>query len=257
MPNPARNAKTSKTRAQCTTILILAFAACFFVWGSSLRAEEPPLTNADVIALHKAGLSEQNIMMKIQQAPREALDVSTSALLVLMENGLTKDVVAAIQTRVAQRTPPPPTAAPAPVQQTPGGTKVTGQKANGDPGSKPCLANFTSKGGYWSGEKFQSFQEYQGVDKGKAFTNVLQSVLSLENMVVTSSSKETGTISGHGTFTPVLGGSPRPAPLGVTFKDLPNGGFRIDIQFNVPSGCVAQKKAVQEVFCTLLESALQ
>jgi hypothetical protein len=257
MPNPARNAKTSKTRAQCAKILILAFAAFSISWGSSLSAEEPPLTNADVIALQKAGLPEQVIVSKIQQAPSEALDVSTSALLALKENGLTKDVIAAMLTRVNQRKPPAPTAAPAPVQPTQSGTKPAGQKVNVEPGSKPCLVNFKSEGGYWKGESFTSFQEYQGVDKGKAFTNVLQSVLSLQNMVVTSSSKETGTISGQGTFTPVMGGSPRPAPLGVTFKDLPSGEFRVNIQFNVPSGCVAQKKMVQEVFCKLLESASQ
>lgn len=121
---------------------------------------------------------------------------------------------------------------------------------------KPCMANFKSDGGFWKGEMFRTYQEFTGVDKAKAFEQILQSILSTPNMVITSSSKETGTISGQGSFSPVLGGAPKPAPLGVSFKDLPSGSFGVNIQFNVPSGTVAKKKMVQEEFCTILDSAL-
>lgn len=258
-------------RIRQTGIFVLVLAAASMFWGPSVRAEEAPLTNADVIALQKAGLPEQVIVSKIKQAPSENLDVSTSALLGLKQSGLSKDIIAAMLTRVAQRTPPTPTLVPTTVPPTPAASKAPAQKADSESGvdrekkkaasdtigGKPCVANFKSEGGYWKGEIFRAFQEYQGVDKGKAFENILQSILSLQNMVITSSSKETGTISGQGSFNPVLGGAPKPAPLGVAFKDLPTGGFRVNIQFNVPSGTVAQKKMVQEVFCTILESVFQ
>jgi hypothetical protein len=258
-------------RLSITAVMVLGLLS-----AARMATGEAPLKNTDVIALARAGLGDDVVIAKIKQASTEEMDVSTDALIALRKGGLTKNVISAMVVRVSQRIPPTPVPTPLPTaaptviaaasdvkstnpstQKNAGGARVEGDAHGGsaaDPG-KPCMANFKAEGGFWKGEIFRSFQEFEGVNKGKAFENILQAVLAAPNMVVSSSSKETGTISGQGSFSPVLGGAPKPAPLGVTFKDLPSGGFRVNIQFNVPSGTVAKKKMVQEEFCTLLESA--
>lgn len=64
---------------------------------------EKPLTNDDVIALEKLELGDQLIVSKIEQAPNEALDVSTDALIKLKGQGVSKAVLEAMIKRVAQR----------------------------------------------------------------------------------------------------------------------------------------------------------
>lgn len=233
-------------------------------------AEERPLSNQDVISLARAGLGDDVVVAKIRQAAKESLDVSTEKLIALKKAGLTKPVIEAMVKRVAQRSVPTPTPVPtlasSPIPQKAARSEKsansgsTASKAEASPESKsgrPCMANFKSEGGYWKGEIFRDSQEFTGVDKGKAFDRVAQTVASMPNMVITSTSKETGMISGSATFSPVMGGAPRPAPLGVVFKEGSAGSFRIEIQFNVPSGCKAVKSAINEALCTILEAAQQ
>lgn len=70
--------------------------------GSQVPAERP-LTNADVIALVKLELGDDLVISKIQQAPVEALDVSTDALIKLKGEGVSKAVLDAMIKRAAQR----------------------------------------------------------------------------------------------------------------------------------------------------------
>src|SRR6185503_14363554 len=53
-------------------------------------SSEKELTNGDVVALVKAGLGDEVIVSKVQQAPRETLDVSTDALIQLKNDGVSK-----------------------------------------------------------------------------------------------------------------------------------------------------------------------
>jgi hypothetical protein len=66
-------------------------------------SNEKALTNADVVALCKADLGDDVVIAKIQQAPNEALDVSTEALVALKNQGVPKPVIQAMVTRVGQR----------------------------------------------------------------------------------------------------------------------------------------------------------
>jgi len=66
-------------------------------------AGEKALTNDDIVSLSKAGLGDEVIVSKIQQAPREALDVSVEALLKLKKNGLSQPVLDAMVKKVGQR----------------------------------------------------------------------------------------------------------------------------------------------------------
>lgn len=64
---------------------------------------ERPLTNDDVIAMVKADLGDDLVIAKIQQAPSEALDVSTEALVRLKSSGVSRAVLDAMLRRASQR----------------------------------------------------------------------------------------------------------------------------------------------------------
>lgn len=64
---------------------------------------EKPLTNDDVIALVKLDLGDDIVISKIQQAPVEALDVSTEAIIKLKQAGVSKAVIDAMIKRASQR----------------------------------------------------------------------------------------------------------------------------------------------------------
>ncbi len=71
--------------------------------GTSAASKERPLTNADVVELVKLDLGEDVVIAKVRQAPREELDVSTSALGELKKAGVSKAVIQAMIARAGER----------------------------------------------------------------------------------------------------------------------------------------------------------
>ena len=65
--------------------------------------DEKALTNADVLAMVKADLGDGLVVAKIQQAPRETLDVSSDALVKMKKQGVSKAVLDAMLRRVGAR----------------------------------------------------------------------------------------------------------------------------------------------------------
>ena len=63
---------------------------------SSSSSKEKPLTNDAIVAMVKADLGDDLVIAKIQQAPREALDVSPEALVALKQQGVSKAVLDAM-----------------------------------------------------------------------------------------------------------------------------------------------------------------
>jgi hypothetical protein len=84
-------------------LALLAFLVATSALDGGLFADEKPLANADVIAIAAAGLGDDVAISKIQQAPKEALEVSTDALIALKRAGVSKPVIDAMIKRVAQR----------------------------------------------------------------------------------------------------------------------------------------------------------
>jgi hypothetical protein len=70
---------------------------------SARGTDEKPLTNEDVVALVKAELGDDLVIGKIRQAPQEALDVSTDALVRLKKQGVSKAVLDAMLKRAGER----------------------------------------------------------------------------------------------------------------------------------------------------------
>jgi len=71
--------------------------------ASPQRPAEKPLTNDDVVALIKLDLGDETVIAKIRQAPAEAMDVSTDALVRLKKAGAGKAVIDAMIKRVGER----------------------------------------------------------------------------------------------------------------------------------------------------------
>jgi len=67
------------------------------------EAQEPPLTNEDVIKLFQAGLAPDLIVTKIMQTPSVAFDLSTNALVALASLKLPHDIIAAMMQRAHDR----------------------------------------------------------------------------------------------------------------------------------------------------------
>lgn len=91
-------------------LVIVVVASCAL---SDVRAQEKPkgpMTNAEVITLHQAGLSSEIIVNAISQAPSRQFDLSPSALLALKSAGVAEAVILAMQN---SRKPSAPTEAAA------------------------------------------------------------------------------------------------------------------------------------------------
>lgn len=92
---------------------------------------EKPLTNSDVLSLVAAGMGEEVAIAKIEQAPAEAFDVSTEALIALKKRGVSQRVIQTMVKRVQKRSGTE--AAGSPAQQVrpipapaPGGPGIVG-----------------------------------------------------------------------------------------------------------------------------------
>lgn len=66
-------------------------------------SKEKPLTNDDILALIKTGLGDEIIVLKIQQAPSELLDVSVDSIIRLRKEGLPTTILDAMLKRASQR----------------------------------------------------------------------------------------------------------------------------------------------------------
>lgn len=66
-------------------------------------SEEKPLTNEAVLKMVQAELGDELVIAKIQQAPREELDVSPEALVQLKKKGVSKAVLDAMIKRAGSR----------------------------------------------------------------------------------------------------------------------------------------------------------
>ncbi|NJK42167.1 MAG: hypothetical protein HC934_14110 [Acaryochloridaceae cyanobacterium SU_2_1] len=75
--------------------IIPTLSASFFVIGSTVQAQPKLLSNADVVSMLKAGLTESNIILSIQQAPAK-FDTSSQSLIQLKQQGVSSKILDAI-----------------------------------------------------------------------------------------------------------------------------------------------------------------
>ena len=88
---------------------VLLTALTLLAWSAVALGEDPPLTNADVIALHKADLSDDLVIAKIKQARRVEFQLAPEALVALRDQGVGDRIITAMLERSTPSGAPPPT----------------------------------------------------------------------------------------------------------------------------------------------------
>ncbi|GEM_PF-7080400 len=234
----------------CRTLTLCAVLLTTIGLSGGVYADEKPLTNDDVIALTKAGLGDDIVVSKIQQVPKETLDVSTDALIALKKD-ISKPVIDAMIKRVSQRSGSPSSA---PQQSNLPAAKP--RKAGDPKEGEPCVANFTTEGGFLMGEGKMSFQDYPGIEPSdKLFDRLSQSVAS-GGWQVTLSNRESGTVSGFQEIHMFAGGISK-ATLNVILSKLEAAGVRVEATMKVPGGTKVTDNEAKNVFCRIFQSVTQ
>lgn len=116
-----------------------------------------------------------------------------------------------------------------------------------------CATNFTTEGGFWSGMKYSTFEEFPKKTVGGTFDALLRSVAA-SGYQINSSNKEAGMISASQT---VSYGEGKTAPLNFVIRKLAQSGVRVDVSFSTSGGVSASTEAAQKEFCKLLASVDQ
>ncbi len=139
---------------------------------------------------------------------------------------------------------------------TAGAEKNNDESTEKDSAGRPCVANFSKKGGFIIGTTMKTFQEFPSAKKDAAFTKILQSI-AIEGFQITASDRESGLVSASKIIHEVLSGKQKNATLNATLTPMEKGGVRVDLTGLAPSGTKLLDKEVQKTFCNILEAVDQ
>jgi len=116
--------------------------------------------------------------------------------------------------------------------------------------NRPCVANYSTEGGFWTGKQFRTYEKFPAVEKNDAFDRLVASIASI-GLQVTNSNKDLGIISATNT---VSYGEGKTVPLNAIVKSIKPKGIRVDLVFTLSGGLATPADTVQDRFCTLLAS---
>jgi protein-disulfide isomerase-like protein with CxxC motif len=105
--------------------------------------------------------------------------------------------------------------------------------------NRPCVANYSTEGGFWTGKQFKTYEDFPAVEKTAAFDKVVASIAS-SGWQVENSNKDLGIISASNT---VSYGEGKTVPLNAVITNLTLSG-----------GLATSADSVQEEFCKYLAS---
>jgi hypothetical protein len=130
-------------------------------------------------------------------------------------------------------------------------SRSAGAGGGGVAESRPCIANFSVEGGFWSGRSYKSFQEFPKAMQAEAFERVAAKVAS-DGWQVNTANRDLGIISASQT---VSYGRGKTSPLNVVVKKRASGGIRVEVVYQTSGGVAVSGHAVQTGFCEILEAA--
>ncbi len=120
--------------------------------------------------------------------------------------------------------------------------------------AEQCKTNFSSKGSFFKGKKFESWAEFEGISSASAFKKISQQIAK-DGWKITNSDKELGIISAG---QDVSYGNGKVAPLNVIIEEVTTesgSNTKISINYSISGGVSSPKKAVIESFCTTINAA--
>jgi hypothetical protein len=232
-------------------VLLIALATLSTISAAEQPKPEKALTNADVIELANAKLGDDIVIAKINQAPKEELDISTDALIALKSKGIGNAVVDAMMKRVAAR-PPKAEAASLKVAETHGEKPVSPPITKGasKDSDRPCVQNFTTEGSFFSGKTYKTSVFVGKIDRDAAFVRAAQFIVT-DGWRMATSNKETGIITAT---QDVNWSEGKTAPLGVVLKSTTEG-LTIQVTFSTGAGQASPKDAVIKALCGITDAA--
>jgi hypothetical protein len=119
--------------------------------------------------------------------------------------------------------------------------------------NRPCVTNFSTEGGFWTGKQFKTYQVFPKASKSKVFDELLASIAS-SGFQIQSSNKETGMISAN---QGVVLGQGKTVPLNALIKESQSGGVRVDLVFALSGTLLTSSDGVRDGFCKLLATVTQ
>jgi hypothetical protein len=119
--------------------------------------------------------------------------------------------------------------------------------------SRACVANYSTEGGFWTGKKFKTFEDFPKASKSSAFDSLAASIAS-SGFQITNSNKDIGIISANQT---VSYGQGKTVPLNVVVKNNSTGGIRVELVFSLSGGLATSADSIQNKFCDILASVNQ
>ena len=132
--------------------------------------------------------------------------------------------------------------------ESPSATKPSASAASAD--SRPCVANLTQEGSFFTGKTYKTHQDFPVGDKAKAVDR-LTAALAADGWQIISSSKESGVLSAS---QGVSYGQGKTVPLNAVVTESGSGGIRVSLVFVTSGGLVASEKDLRNQFCKLLEA---
>lgn len=113
-----------------------------------------------------------------------------------------------------------------------------------------CESNFTSKGSFFAGKQYQTWQQYDTVSKADAYQKIY-SALVKEGYKIQQSDREGGVISAA---QEVSFGNGKASPLNVVVEQVGNGS-KATVTFSMSGGVSAKATTVQQSLCSYLHAA--
>lgn len=117
--------------------------------------------------------------------------------------------------------------------------------------SRPCVANYSSSGGFWAGEQIRTFEDFPRASKAIVFDSLVATFVS-KGFQIANTNKESGTIS---TLTGVRFGTT--APVNAVIKSTGANSVRVELILTARGGLIVHTDAAQNLFCELLASVTQ
>jgi hypothetical protein len=119
--------------------------------------------------------------------------------------------------------------------------------------NRPCVANFSTEGGFWTGKQFKTYEDFPTVDKDTAFDKLAARIAS-RGLQVINSDKELGILSASTPVTAYTHSTTKTVPLNVVVQNINPRGIRVEVVYTLSAGLATSADMVQEKFCNLLAS---
>jgi hypothetical protein len=111
--------------------------------------------------------------------------------------------------------------------------------------SRPCVANLSSEGSFWTSRTFRTYQDFSGVTRAAAFDQIVPA-LAGDGWTVTSSDKDTGVITSWAKPNYAQGET---ESLNAVIRNKGAAGIRVEFTYIAPALAIVPESQLQKGFC--------